>query len=78
MTAKEKAKELYGKYFDYDYRTNPNGIDGIQAKKCAIIAVDEIIKLIGVDEDNKDCDNAGIASLMYPYWRDVKSELTNI
>ncbi len=45
MTPKEKAKELYCKYTDAlnirDLRTTANPF----AKQCAIIAVDEMIKI---------------------------------
>jgi hypothetical protein len=66
ISAKEKAKELVDNFTfmckecDYDWN----------AKKCALIAVDEIMKSIGwhdMDESNKDT-----------FWDDVKNEIQKL
>ena len=44
MTPKEKAKELVEKYFYLFSVELENTIDYREAKQCALIAVDEIIK----------------------------------
>jgi hypothetical protein len=71
MTPKEKAQELFFKYrseldfaLDYD-------ICIIYAKKCSLIAVDEIIK---VACDVSDYDK----SVTKTYWKEVKQEIEKL
>jgi hypothetical protein len=76
LTAKEKAKELFNKYFYIIDNSHPLTDISISAKQCAIIAVDEIYKLdlkVGqyLDEEN-DKDN------YYSYWEDVKHEIRRL
>ena len=59
MTAVKKAKELVRKYWDL------GGIDVLEAKQCALIAVDEILKAIPNYEDIE-------------YWHAVKQELLKL
>jgi len=67
MTPKEKAIELFDKYClelktegnEFGYYTNT-----IQAKKCALIAVDEILEECRLEKDW--------------YWQEVKQELENL
>jgi len=62
MTPKEKAIELVNKYLQvYDGRV-------IQAKQCALIAVDEIIKF---------GNQMGIREPMM-YWHEVKKEIEKL
>jgi hypothetical protein len=72
MTPKEKAKELYNKF--YNTSSHPHHVESRKnnAKQCALIAVDEIIKSnpIKFDED----DNC-IASY---WWKEVKQELEKL
>jgi hypothetical protein len=59
MTAKEKAKELVDSYYwelENDYK----------AKQCALIAVDEILKLELNDGYDKE------------YWQQVKNEIEKL
>ena len=65
QTAVEKAKELVDKFYEPTLRW---GL--IHAKKCALIAVDEILKLVSDDLDlyYKDCI----------YWEEVKLELEKL
>ena len=59
MTPKEKAQELVNKYLQvYDGRV-------IQAKQCALIAVDEILSAIGFNINDE-------------YWFEVKQELEKL
>lgn len=73
MTAKEKARELVGKYKNpiIEYPKEEN----IYYKQCAIIAVDEIIKdnedLLGFMHCNSD--NLEIKQNIQ-YWQEVKTE----
>lgn len=60
MTPKEKAIYLVNKYLQiYDGRL-------IEAKKCALIAVDEVLNL---------CWNGNLKAQQY--WQDVKQEIKN-
>jgi hypothetical protein len=65
--AKEKADELYNKYYqlsaDSSYPEN-------MAKQCSLIAVDEItnIKLLWFQKDTKELD----------YWQEVKTEIEKL
>jgi len=65
MSPKEKSKELVDKYYN---RVN-SFIDHHMAKQCALIAVDELIRL------ESDFDN------YYPqhkFWQQVKIEIENL
>jgi hypothetical protein len=65
MTPKEKAKELFDKYFE---ATN----NYYQAKQCALIAVDEIIEAV---RNAYDEELLGIQIL---YWEKVKQEIEKL
>lgn len=76
MTAKEKATELVEKFKPYVYcylrsgmltNTYDEGVAMMQAKSCALIAVDEIIK--GIDTCML-CKQA-----VRDFWQQVKSEI---
>jgi len=68
MTPKEKAEELVA-LFEYEDNlgiadnTGIEGIDKKKAKRCALIAVDEIIDKDGYNND---------------YWKEVKQEIINL
>jgi hypothetical protein len=69
MTAKEKAKELVYKYFSGDDLLYED-LTWIQAKQCALIAVDEMIHyleiILGVDKED------------FEYWYEVKEEINKL
>lgn len=70
MTPQEKAKKLFNK-FCYEIRTEERG-DGyftniIQAKQCALIAVDEILKVAFFAHDD-----------IYNHYLEVKIELEKL
>jgi hypothetical protein len=66
MTPKEKAKELFDKYFEFVEAYSVQG-QNENAKRCALIAVDEIIDLVKhIDVDSED------------YWQEVKQEIINL
>jgi hypothetical protein len=65
MKQKEKAKELFDKYFEV---TN----NYYQAKQCALIAVDEILKALPTFELGLQC----VAKIQY--WREVKKEIESL
>ena len=81
MTPKEKAEELVDKF----YQTTPNeyfvnepiGIKGRyksweQAKQCALIAVDEILK------ENLELPDEPETVVRYLFWQEVKQEIENL
>ena len=81
MTPKEKAEDLVDKF----YQTTPNeyfvnepiGIAGRyksweQSKKCALIAVDEILKAV----DNPD--ETYLMQDSVNYWTEVKAEIERL
>ena len=61
MTPQEKAQELFDKYYAI------TGPFFTEVKKCALIAVDEILSL---------CWNGNEVSLNY--WQEVKQEIINL
>jgi len=61
LTPKDKAEELYNKMYDYSLFEE-------EAKRCALIAVDEILNIKSVDKDY-DLSN---------YWEEVKQELEKL
>jgi hypothetical protein len=70
MTPKEKAQELFDKYFEV---TN----NYYQAKQCALIAVDEILNTLKIfpekDTTSKSVVNFSVSRIMY--WVQVKKEI---
>ncbi len=67
MTPKEKADELFNKMDMIIYTDQDNWKS--QCIRCAIIGVDEIIKVL---YDTNDTDEE------YGYWTDVKQELIQL
>ena len=71
MTPKEKANELYDKY--WIYFTHEKTVNSIfkHAKECALIAVDEILDAIATinEYDFEPLNN---------YWKEVKQELEKL
>ena len=63
MTPKEKAEELHNKF--YKINEGVNLIYWEEAKQCALIAIDEILKIC--------VDSLGLTEL--DYWQDVKEEI---
>ena len=80
MTAKDKAKELYEKYCNMNSHCD-------NAKECALIAIDEIIKSGPRYPNEVDWDDAGGAHQYYyeaqreeadKYWKEVKQEIEKL
>jgi len=66
MTPKEKAQELFDKYFEFVEAYSVQG-QYENAKQCALIAVDEILDIVKhIDVDSED------------YWQEVKQEIINL
>ena len=68
MTAKEKAQELVDKFRNEITSFLGDNMKKINAKKCALVAVDEILNINSVDKD---------FNLSF-YWLDVKDEIQNL
>ena len=70
MTPKEKAKELIKRYYrDSDLLVED--LSWIQAKECALIAVDEILEeALGLDDNDYQSK--------YDYWLEVKQEIEKL
>jgi len=79
MTPKEKAIELYQKYFSMITIERP--IDKNAAipyvKKCALIAVDEVIEFMEADDFDSDTCYWENHSKMQ-YWVEVKQEIEKL
>ena len=63
MTPKDKAKELIVNFSDVGLITS------IEAKQCALIAVDEIINSV---------ENEHVSEIFENYWNEVKQEILTI
>jgi len=73
MTAKEKAKELFKKYYSYLKANLMNDEEAWEdAKVCALIAVDEIIN------DIPDFMLSLGNRLNFKYWQKVKQEIEKL
>lgn len=70
MTPQEKAKELVDNYKEHIIETDDYFID-LGAKKCALIAVDEIFFALKYNLD-------GATSGSVKYWTEVKQEIEKI
>lgn len=66
MIAKEKAIDLYNKF--YNTSSHPYHVESRQqfAKQCALIAADEIIEFMSPMVNSKQA---------YDYWDEVKQEI---
>ncbi len=78
MTPKEKAIELWEKYFRLNY--DWDGVTKDQwAKKCALIAVDEMQANAGMIWGGRNTETGLSARDEFrKYWREVKEELEKI
>ena len=69
MTPLEKAEELVLKFMNLQ-EPNHNWFHKILAKKCALIAVDEVIHyleiILGIDKED------------FEYWQEVKQEINKL
>ena len=74
MIPKEKAQELFNKYYDIEWLYEGYNIfmPKEKAKECALIAVDEIINQIA------EVAYAEIATPAIIYWKKVKQEIEKL
>jgi len=75
MIPKEKAKELVNNFklnvLDYE----GSGLNTYKAKQCALISVDEIIKIVPYSTYKETLCPYDGAELSTKYWEEVKEEL---
>lgn len=76
MTPKEKAKELYNKFYN---ASDGAGIPVYKnkqavAKACALIAVDEVLGISYFEESQMSEDD----DLYKNYWKQVKTEIEKL
>jgi len=69
MTAKEKAKELFDKCYIVCQEFTEEIQCSLQAKQCALIAVDEILEILY---------NSEISIQELNYWKEVKTEIEQL
>ena len=69
MTPKEKAMELFEQFYNYP------DLHEFEAKQCAIICVDEIIKSIPNLISQNGYGSALFKNPDIPFWKIVKQEL---
>jgi hypothetical protein len=77
MTPKEKAEELYFKYYK---NLNIFSYKRIKAKKCALIAVDEILDNAGMIWSGIYTETGMTAKgeIRKKYWKEVKQEIDKL
>lgn len=71
MTPKEKAQDLVERF----YWTFGDGYMGEQHIQCALIAVDEIMKAVGVESYDQLTEEE---QMYIHYWQQVKTEIENL
>jgi len=74
MAPKEKAIELYSRYYNriehsLSEEYSPHEKDIV--KQCALIAVDEILDIVC-------CIYSYDSDVLYPYWQQVKQEIEKL
>jgi hypothetical protein len=68
MTPKEKANDLFDKmHWSMPHPSTTNAETYIISKRCAIVAVDEILSAVWINLDNE-----------VDYWQEVKQEIENL
>jgi hypothetical protein len=77
MTPKEQALKLYDKFFNNAESRNKIGLydedlHKYNAKQCALITVDEIIKTNPYEWDGEDMNST------IDYWEEVKQEIEKL
>jgi hypothetical protein len=71
MTAKDKAKELVDRFCKHQSDDYPNSDEDYHSKKCALICVDEIVKVLWHNHEKN-------SEKMYRYYIEVKKEIEKL
>jgi len=79
MTPKEKAHELFNKYYSHRWQEHKStrvykttSMTKSAAKKCALIAVDEVIEELSEHQYSNEID------ISKYFWNEVKTEISNL
>ena len=80
MTPKEKALELFDKYWTLIAYKIEGSVGRLLIKQCALIAVDELIKYHDdlMDVVRYELPSNIVAVIPYKYWEDVKKEIERL
>jgi hypothetical protein len=73
MTPEEKAIELYNKMYETGFKPKSVLIRIEQAKECALIAANEILK-----ENLEELPDEPETVVRYIYWQEVKQKIETI
>lgn len=77
MTPKQKAEEIVDKMYNVDLMTfDEQAMQYPYAKKCALIAVEEIVKEIQANEFEYFARS--MPNVVYLYWQEVKQEIEKL
>jgi len=73
MMPRDKARQLVNQFMKYSESGIDNNVKTLKsnAKKCALIAVDEILDILHPNNWQLEIDK-------YYYWKDVKEEINNL
>lgn len=77
MTPKEKAQELFDKYWTLIAYKIEGSVGRIVIKQCALIAVDEMLSMLAYT-DNYVKDEMGKIGAYLIYWQEVKQEIEKL
>ena len=72
MTPKEKAEKLYNNFYNTSSHQHHVESRKDNAKQCALIAVDEILK------ENLELPDEPETVVRYLFWQEVKQEIENL
>ncbi len=75
MTSKEKANELVDKFDNFDVLGEDH--NGFTAQQCALIAVDEIMEFMKMDDEYTETSSNANSKWVY-YWQEVKQEIEKL
>jgi hypothetical protein len=71
LSPKDKAKELFDKYYRYEYSTHVGEV-WYSSKQCALICCNEILEGLAIG-------SFATTSLdVYEYWQQVKAEIEKL
>lgn len=78
MTPKEKANELVIDFHSVSSESIYYGIDWLMAKQCALIAVDEILKISSLSGGWQNGIDMPLNDRQRQYWEEVKQEIEKL
>ena len=73
MTPKEKAKQLFDKFYYVKDEQGFHSVNKYRAKQCALIAVNEILDFMLIELKWDEKYNGNVI-----YWKEVKQEIEKL